>query len=341
MERLIWEAREALNGCEVVVALSGGMDSSLVLHVVAKAVSKDKVRAVTLDYGIYTYDISKISAKMVAEDAGVRHFFIEAKEAFEKVHKRGQACNRCVRTKLAIIREHFPGCIIVTGANLTDSWSRIGVKRFKDIYAPLLNLSKSEIKSFAEELGVRYYRIGEGVSREGCKVKHLWKPLVAPEYHGMAVCLANDILLSFLRQNSFNFKFANVKVVGPLSKNIALINVSPLLPDSLKEKLREELLSVREIDEVYFLEGKYLLKVKANPSIYLVESSKRDLEQGKFKKEVACDIEVEWLLSGNKRLRTFHVVDAVKEVQKVGSSSTDVGKRISVHFGPEVASSCC
>ncbi|MCS7233851.1 MAG: 7-cyano-7-deazaguanine synthase [Synergistetes bacterium] len=314
VERLIHEVKETLNGCEVVVALSGGMDSSLALHLVSKALPKDKIKAVTLDYGIYTYDISKVSAKMVADDTGVKHFFINAKEIFESVHKRGQACNRCVRTKLAIIRERFPGSIIVTGANLTDSWSRIGVKRFKDIYAPLLNLSKSEIKGFAEELGVRYYRIGEGVLREGCKVKHLWKPLVVPNYHGVAVCLTNDLLLSFLRDRNIQFDFANVKIIGPLSKNIALVNVSPSLPKEAKEALRKELLSIKEIDEVIFLEGKYILRVKANPSIYLVDSSKRDLEQGKFKKEISCEINVDWLLSGNRRLLTFHVVDALKEV---------------------------
>lgn len=314
MEKLIYEAKEALEGCNVVVALSGGMDSSLALHLLSRALPKDKVRAVTLDYGIYTYEASRASARMVAEDTGVEHVFINAKEVFEKVHKRGQACNRCVRTKLAIIREHFPGSVIVTGANLTDSWSRIGVKRFKDIYAPLLNLSKSEIKKLAEEIGVRYYRIGEGVSREGCKVKHLWKPLVVPNYHGIAVCLANDLVLDFLKKNGINFKFANVKIIGPLSKNIALVNVSPLLSKENREALRGELLSIKEIEDVIFLEGKYILKVKANPSIYLVESSKNDLEQGKFKKEISCEIDVEWLLSGNRRLLTFHVVDALKGV---------------------------
>lgn len=314
MEKLIYEAKEVLEGCNVVVALSGGMDSSLALHLLSRALPKDKVRAVTLDYGIYTYEASRASARMVAEDTGVEHVFINAKEVFEKVHKRGQACNRCVRTKLAIIREHFPGSVIVTGANLTDSWSRIGVKRFKDIYAPLLNLSKSEIKKLAEEIGVRYYRIGEGVSREGCKVKHLWKPLVVPNYHGIAVCLANDLVLDFLKKNGINFKFANVKIIGPLSKNIALVNVSPLLSKEDREALRGELLSIKEIEDVIFLEGKYILKVKANPSIYLVESSKNDLEQGKFKKEISCEIDVEWLLSGNRRLLTFHVVDALKGV---------------------------
>lgn len=311
---MIYEARKSLEGCNVVVALSGGLDSSLALHLISKALPRDKVKAVTLDYGIYTYEVSKASAKIVSEDVGVKHIFINAKEVFEKVHKRGQACNRCVRTKLAIIREHFPGSVIVTGANLTDSWSRIGVKRFRDIYAPLLDLSKSEIRNLARELGVRYYRIGEGISREGCKVKHLWKPLVVPNYHGIAVCLANDLVLDFLKREGINFDFANVKIIGPLSKNVALVNVSPPLSKRDKEKLRNELLSLKEIEDVVFLEGRYTLKVKANPSIYLVESSKNDLEQGKFKKEIACEIKVEWLLSGNRRLLTFHVVDALKEV---------------------------
>jgi len=314
VERLIEEARKSLSDCEVVVALSGGMDSSLALHIVSLAIPKDRVKAVTLDYGTYTYRISIASARMVAEDVGVKHFIIDARDIFEKVHKRGQACNRCVRTKLSIIRERFPNNVIVTGANLADSWSRIGTKRFRDIYAPLLDLSKAEVKKMGEELGVRYLRIGEGVSREGCKVKHLWKPLVAPNYHGVAVALANDLVLDFLRREGWSFSFANVKVIGPLSKNIGLVNVSPNLPSSLKEKLYNELISIKEIEEVHFLEGKYLLKVKTNPSVYLVESSKRDLEMGKFKKEIACDISVEWLLSGNRRLLTFHVVDAIREV---------------------------
>ncbi|MCD6363298.1 MAG: 7-cyano-7-deazaguanine synthase [Synergistetes bacterium] len=313
-EKLIEEAKRDLNASEVVVALSGGMDSSVCLFIVSKALPRGKVRAITLDYGVYSYDRGKKSAIEVAEDAGVEHIFIDAQKSFEEVHKRGQACNRCVRTKLDIIRDRFPGCVIVTGANLSDSWSRIGVKRFRDIYAPLINLSKVEIRNLVEELGVRYQRIGEGVSREGCKVKHLWKPLAVPRYHGMGVVLANDLLLDFLERKRVSFRYANVKVIGPLRRNVALVNVDPHLPMELKEELARELLALREIEEVEFLEGRFRLKVKANPSIFLVEHSKKDLEMGKFRKEIACQISVEWLLSGNKRLSTFHVVDSIKEV---------------------------
>ncbi len=290
------------------------MDSSVSLFIVSKALPKDRVRAVTLDYGIYSYKTGKESAIKVAGDVGVRHMFINAVESFERAHKRGQACNRCVRMKLDIIRDHFPGCVIITGANLSDSWSRIGVKRFRDIYAPLLDLSKLEIKELVKELGVDYLKIGEGISREGCKIKHLWKPLAVPRYHGVGVALANDLILDFLKRKGMKFEYANVKVIGPLGRNIALVNVSPPLPESLKKELVAELLSLAEIEEVRFLEGKVRLKVKANPSIFLVEHSKKDLEAGKFRKEIACQVSVEWLLSRNKRLSTFHVVDSIKEV---------------------------
>jgi len=55
-------------------------------------------------------------------------------------------------------------------------------------------------RQLADGMGVRPPRIGEHPGREGCKLKHLLKPLVSPEYHGRTVARANEMVLRVLRE---------------------------------------------------------------------------------------------------------------------------------------------
>ncbi|MGB9615390.1 MAG: ExsB family protein, partial [Fervidobacterium sp.] len=99
----------------------------------------------------------------------------------------------------------------------------------------------------------------------------------------------------------------NVKIVGPLSKNIAVINVKPFREEVYN--LAQELRKIDVIDDVIVADKPLILTIVANPSIYRVESSRFWVVEGKLKPEFAVPIKVEWNESKNNKLRTFHVVE--------------------------------
>ncbi|MFN3692297.1 MAG: ExsB family protein, partial [Fervidobacterium sp.] len=194
--------------------------------------------------------------------------------------------------------------IVVTGSNSTDTWGKTGLKLFNGMYAPLGDLDKKDIKMILDKFSFTLKRIGEHSLREGCKLKHLLKPMTNPAYHGMATSIANELVLEYFPEGN---EIANVKIIGPLSKNIAIINVKPFREEVYK--LAEELKKVDVINEVIVADKPLILTIVANPSIYRVDESKFWITEGKLKPEFAVPIKVEWYESKNNKLRTFHVVE--------------------------------
>jgi uncharacterized protein len=172
-----------------------------------------------------------------------------------------------------------------------------------------LELNKEEIRKIADYFDIKILQIGENKFREGCKLKHLLKPLAAPHYHGQAAAEANELLLSILEQEEYDSVLANVKIVGPLNKNIGLVNVSPLPEEKLKEKIIEELKEVKALEKVEFLDKPIKLIIKANKGQFDNQHSRYWLEKGRLQPDFSVPIEVEWLLTTNKRLSTFQVID--------------------------------
>jgi uncharacterized protein len=187
----------------------------------------------------------------------------------------------------------------------------MGVKVSHGYYAPLLDLDKPQIRAVADELGLRVPRIGEHWGREGCKLKHLLKPLVNPDYHGRAVAEANEALLSVLAEAGFVAELANVKIVGPLRRNVALVNVRPDLPMDLRGAVDEALRSLPAIDEVRFVDAPMRLVVKIGPALAGDAAGRYWVQHGRLAGDFARPIEVEWRPSRDGRLHTFHVLDAV------------------------------
>ncbi|MEN3042980.1 MAG: phosphoadenosine phosphosulfate reductase family protein [Fervidobacterium sp.] len=287
-----------------VVAFSGGMDSTAAALLCAEAVGKENVELVHVVYGPYTYENSIKIVSEFAEQYGFKLTFV-TNLGQEKIWKYGPSCNMCTKEiKMKSVLDYANGRLVVTGSNLSDTWGKTGLRVFNGMYAPLGDLGKDEIRMILDKFGVKIKRIGEHALREGCKLKHLLKPMTNPSYHGQATALANEILLRHFPSNN---EVANVKIVGPLSKNIAVINLKPFREEVYKITSEIEELSV--IDEVIVADKPLILTVVANPSIYRVEESKFWITEGKLKPEFAVPIKVEWLESRNNKLRTFHVVE--------------------------------
>ncbi|GAB4114539.1 MAG: ATP-dependent sacrificial sulfur transferase LarE [Candidatus Caldatribacteriota bacterium] len=294
----------------MVVAFSGGMDSTVVSALALQALGREKVEAISVYFEEYSYQKGLLNIKQISKYLNLKLSIIPGKELQEKVLKKGPACNKCTRiAKLGQVKKEASGRIVLTGSNQSDTWGKRGLKFCNGFYAPLLNLNKTEIKKIADYLKLKILRIGENERREGCKLKHLLKPLAVPAYHGKAVAKANEVLLELLAQENYLATLANVKVIGPLKKNIALINLLPLPDHRLKEKIIEALERVEKLEEVHFLDRSIRLIIKANKGQFDNQHSRYWLEKGRLQPDFSVPLQVDWLLTTNKSLATFQVVD--------------------------------
>lgn len=307
--RLIEEIRDTAAGGPVVVAFSGGLDSTVVAALARDALGPDRVLLVTVNMGEYAYTRGNEIVLEVAESLGLRQRCLLGQYKQHRVQAAGPACNRCTREiKLGMVKAVSGGQLVLTGANRSDTWGQLGVRVCNGYYAPLLDLDKPAIRALADEMGVRPPRIGENPGREGCKLKHLLKPLISPEYHGRAVARANEVVLSVLRDAGVAADLANVKIIGPLGRNIGLVNVRPLPPAEVRERLRAGLAALPELDEVHVVDAPITLVAKASPAIINDDHARYWVEHGRLAPDFAAPIRVEWQPTTNRRLGSFHVV---------------------------------
>jgi pyridinium-3,5-biscarboxylic acid mononucleotide sulfurtransferase len=307
---LLEDIRTTAGGDPVVVAFSGGLDSTLVAALARDALGADRVLLITVNMGEYAYKRGNEIILPVAESLGLQQRCLLGQFRQHRVQAAGPACNRCTREiKLGMVKAVSGGRLVLTGANRSDTWGQLGLKVCNGYYAPLLDLGKPEIRALADEMGVRPPRIGENPGREGCKLKHLLKPLAAPEYHGRAVARANEIVLSALRDAGIVPELANVKIIGPLGRNIGLVNVHPVLEHVVRDKVVAALRTLPELDEVHVVDGPLTLVAKASPAILNDPHARYWIEHGRLAPDFAAPITVEWHSTTNTRLSTFHIVD--------------------------------
>jgi len=310
INNILEEIEKISQGKEIVVAFSGGLDSTVVSALAIQALGREKVEAVTVSFGEYSYSKGLRNIQDISKALDLKLKIIQGKREQEKILKKGPACNKCTRiAKLGRVKKETSGRLVLTGSNQSDTWGKRGVKLYDGFYTPLLELNKEEIRKIADNLGIKILQIGESKFREGCKLKHLLKPLAAPYYHGKAAAEANELLLSVLEQEGYDSVLANVKIIGPLNKNIGLVNVSPLPEEKLKEKIIEELKKVKTLEQVEFLDKPIKLIIKANKGQFDNQHSRYWLEKGRLQPDFSVPIEVEWLLTTNKNLSTFQVID--------------------------------
>lgn len=309
---LLADIRTMTEGRPVVVAFSGGLDSSTVAALARDALGAPNVLLVTVNMGQYNYRRGNQIVLEMAEQLGLEQRCLLGQKMQHTVQRGGPACNRCTRhIKLGLVKAASRGRLVLTGSNRSDTWGQMGIKVSNGYYAPLLDLDKPQIRALADELGLRIPRIGEHTGREGCKLKHLLKPLINPDYHGRAVAEANEILLSTLGEAGFQVTLANVKIAGPMRRNIALVNVSPALPRDVRSHIENALAALPVVDEVRFIDGPIRLVVKVGPALSGDAAGRYWVEHGRLAPDFAYPIAVDWIFSRDGRLHTFHVVDAV------------------------------
>ena len=310
INNVLEEIEKISQGEEIVVAFSGGLDSTVVSALAIQALGREKVEAVTVSFGEYSYSKGLRNIQDISRALDLKLKIVQGKKEQERILKKGPACNKCTRiAKLGRVKKEASGRLVLTGSNQSDTWGKRGLKLYDGFYTPLLELNKEEIRKIADYLGIKILQIGESKFREGCKLKHLLKPLAAPYYHGKAAAEANELLLSVLEEERYESVLANVKIIGPLNKNIGLVNISPLPEEKLKEKIIEGLKKVKTLERVEFLDKPIKLIIKANKGQFDNQHSRYWLEKGRLQPDFSVPIEVEWLLTTNKSLSTFQVID--------------------------------
>jgi len=309
INNILKEIKKTSQGEEIVVAFSGGLDSTVVSALAIQALGREKVEAITVSFGEYSYSKGLKNIQSISKALDLKSKLVQGKTEQEQVLKKGPACNKCTRVaKLGKVKKGASGRLVLTGSNQSDTWGKRGLKLYNGFYAPLLELNKEEIRKIADYFDIKILQIGENKFREGCKLKHLLKPLAVPHYHGQAAAEANELLLSILEQEGYDSVLANVKIVGLLSKNIGLVNVFPLPGEKLKEKIIEELAKVKTLEKIDFLDKPIKLIIKANKGQFDNQHSRYWLEKGRLQPDFSVPIEVEWLLTTNKSLSTFQVI---------------------------------
>jgi len=304
------EIRAVTEGRPVVIAFSGGLDSTTVAALTKQALGADNILLVTVNMGVYNYRRGNEIVLEMADQLGLQQKCLLGQYVQHRVQANGPACNRCTREiKLGMVKAVGRGRLVLTGANRSDTWGKMGIKVCNGYYTPLLDLDKPQIRAIADTLGLVIPRIGENPGREGCKLKHLLKPLASPDYHGRAVAEANELLLALVKEAQFPAELANVKIIGPLSRNVALVNLRPSPPAELAARIKEALLALPVIEDAYIVDRPLTLVAKAGPAVAGDANARYWLQHGRMQPDFAVPIEVEWLPSTNNRLHTFHVVD--------------------------------
>ncbi|HEY8541652.1 MAG TPA: ExsB family protein [Pseudothermotoga sp.] len=308
VDKIVLDIKTTVQG-KLLVAFSGGEDSSLAAFLSKQALGKDRVTLVTVDWGPFTYNAAKSGVVEAARSLDLDLIFVDGHIRQSQIWCHGPSCNMCTRfAKLQSVLDVDHTSYIATGSNLSDSWGQNGIKINGRLYSPLIDLDKKTIRLLIEYLGIKPMKIGESTQREGCKLKHLLKMMINFSYHGKAVSCANEILLSFLKEINHETLLANVKIIGSLSKNIALVNVLPHLGEQESDEIVRRLSAIDVIDEVHVLKDPVKLKVLANPGLFNESLARTRVFQGFIQKDFAVPVSAEWYKSSNSRLRTFQVV---------------------------------
>jgi uncharacterized protein len=309
IEKIIKNIKKYTQEKNAVVAFSGGQDSTVTLNLARLAIGNKKLIAANVDFGNFTYNKARENIQKICETLEIELNVITGEQEQIDIMMGGPDCNLCTKKiKLGLIKNKFPNKIILTGSNKSDSWGQYGFAFYGGYYAPLFSYTKENIKIIADYLNIKVKRIGENLNREGCKLKHLLKPLINLSYHGQAVDKANELLLDRISRTGIYAEKANVKIIGPLSRNIALINIYPLPEKSWLDKIKFQIGQLEGIDECQVVNCHLQLVIKANKGQFNNLRSRHWLEKGRLQPEFAFPVSVKWLLTTNRKLKTFQVI---------------------------------
>ena len=149
-------------GCNAVLGISGGKDSSVCAALCAEALGRDRVIGVLMPNGEQS-DIDY--AYMLVNHLGIKHFEVNIKDAFEGLKKaipfelsRQSVINLPPRIRMSAlyaVSQSNNGRVVNT-CNLSEDW--IGyATRYGDAagdFSPLANLTVQEVKEIGRVLGL-------------------------------------------------------------------------------------------------------------------------------------------------------------------------------------------
>lgn len=146
----------------VVVAYSGGIDSTLVLKVAAAQLGDKAVAATAVSPSLATGDLE--DAKTIAKEIGVRHVLLESTEVDDPRYRKNDS-QRCYFCKTNVYdtliayagREGFTWILDGTNADdLGDHRPGLRAAREHGVRSPLqeCGMGKEELRNWARELGL-------------------------------------------------------------------------------------------------------------------------------------------------------------------------------------------
>ena len=149
-------------GCNAVVGISGGKDSSIVAALCVEALGKDRVIGVLMPNGEQA-DIDM--AMLLVEHLGIRHYIVNIKDAFDGVVKnipfelseqsRINLAPRIRMSTLYAVSQSHNGRVAYT-CNLSEDWVGYSTRYGDSVgdFSPCSNLTVREMKAIGRLLGL-------------------------------------------------------------------------------------------------------------------------------------------------------------------------------------------
>ncbi len=149
-------------GCNAVVGISGGKDSSIVAALCVEALGKDRVIGVLMPCG-EQHDIDM--AKLLVNHLGIRHFIVNIKDAVEGLTKsvpfelseqsRVNLPPRIRMATLYAVSQSNNGRVANT-CNLSEDWVGYSTRYGDSVgdFSPCSNLTVAEMKQIGRVLGL-------------------------------------------------------------------------------------------------------------------------------------------------------------------------------------------
>ena len=150
------------HGCNAVLGISGGKDSSVVAALCVEALGKDRVIGVLMPNG-EQHDIDM--AKLLVNHLGIRHYVVNIKDAFDGVVKNvpfelsAQSLqNLAPRLRMATVyavSQSHNGRVANT-CNLSEDWVGYSTRYGDSVgdFSPCSNLTVQEVKQIGRILGL-------------------------------------------------------------------------------------------------------------------------------------------------------------------------------------------
>ncbi len=151
-------------GCNAVIGISGGKDSSIAAALCAEALGKDRVIGVLMPQGVQ-HDIDK--AYMLVKHLGIKHYEINIKNTVDSIlaafpdslpvseQSRQNLPPRIRMSTLYAVSQSLNGRVVNT-CNLSEDWVGYST-RYGDAagdFSPMSNLTVTEVKEIGHLLGL-------------------------------------------------------------------------------------------------------------------------------------------------------------------------------------------